>query len=72
MQFLKVRIFHDAKYVNSNESTIVSLTDDINSISLTSSELCQNVMEANCIGIDITKRLVCTAQISISHFSKTR
>ena len=29
LQFLQVRIFHDAKYVNSNESTIVSLTDDI-------------------------------------------
>ena len=46
-QFLKFHIFDDAKYVNSNESTILSLIDDINSISLTLSELHQNVRETN-------------------------
>ena len=61
-QFLKVHIFDDAKYVNSNEWSFLSLTDDINSISLTSSELHQNVIETNnCVGIDIKKSLACIA-----------
>lgn len=61
LQNLKVNIFDDVKFVNSNESTLISHIEDIGHINLTSSELDQNIIKAQCIGIDIKKTLACIA-----------
>jgi len=63
LQNIKVRIFDDIKFVNSNECTKITQIEDIedHEVNLTSPELQENIITAQCIGIDIKKTNACIA-----------
>lgn len=59
-QDLKVRVFDDAKYLNTNESTAIKLSEqEIQEINLTSDELKDNLIERQCVGVHFRKEKAC-------------
>lgn len=59
-QDLKVRVFDDAKYLNTNESTVNKLSEqEIQEINLTSDELKDNLIEGQCVGVHFRKEKAC-------------
>ncbi|KXJ13992.1 uncharacterized protein LOC110239470 [Exaiptasia diaphana] len=61
MQHLTVRIFEDVKFINTNESTIISEIPDIGSIDLMSMELNDSVVRGQCISAGVEKSHACIA-----------
>ena len=60
-QGLTVRIFDDKKFVNSNETTVVSEIDDLSDVNLTCQEIQDNIVIGHCIGVNIKKSTWCIA-----------
>ena len=65
-QNMKVRIFADEHYVNTNDSTTITPIDDIAHVDLKSLEMSNNLIVGQCIGVDIKRHsacIVCNATI---------
>lgn len=60
-QNLKVRVFDDEKFVNTNESTTITEIEDIVNINLRALELNDNLITGQCLGIDMKKTSACIA-----------
>ena len=56
-----IRVFDDTKYLSTNESTILEAKDDndIEHVNLTSDEIKDNIIEGNCIGVQIKQEQCC-------------
>lgn len=52
---IKVRIFDDEKYVNTNESSTIMEIEDIENINYTAFEMHENLITGQCLGIDLKK-----------------
>ena len=52
-------MFNDAKYLSTNESTIVEAINDIGDINLASSEIADNIVEGRCTSVMIKKAPAC-------------
>ena len=72
---LTVCIFDDNKYLNTNEGTLINEIADIDDINLSSPTLEDNVVKANCVGVEIKKSmscLVCNCTLeAIDHTAKS-
>ena len=65
-QNMKVRIFADEHYVNTNDSTTITPIDDIAHVDLKSLEMSNNLIVGQCLGVDIKRHsacIVCNATI---------
>jgi len=70
---LKVGIFDDIKYLNTNELTDPQEIEDLHNISLTTPEIQDNTIEGRCIGVRIKRTascIVCNMTISEALFEE--
>jgi len=58
-QNMKVRIFADEHYVNTNDSTTITPIGDIAHVDLKSLEMSNNLIVGQCLGVDIKRHLAC-------------
>ena len=58
---ITVRIFDDAKYLNTNESTMVEEIDEIENVNIDAPEIKDNLLKANVVGVNIKKSPSCLA-----------
>ena len=58
-QAVKIRVFDDAKYLSTNESTIITAYADIKDVNLTSQDIKDNIIEGQCIGVNLKKTTSC-------------
>ena len=56
---VKVRIFDDEKYINTNEYTVIKAIDDVQYVNLSTPALKDNILEGSCCGIEIKKSVAC-------------
>ena len=56
---MKVRVFDDAKYLSTNESTIIEAKGDMQDVNLTSDDIKDNIIEGECIAVQIKKEQSC-------------
>ena len=54
-----LRIFDDVKYVNRNETTVISAVDDITDVNMSSCHIKDNLLTGQCIGVDVKKTSSC-------------
>jgi hypothetical protein len=53
------RVFDDVKYLSTNDSTIIEAKDNIANVNLTSNEIKDNIIDAQCLGVHIKKQQTC-------------
>ena len=56
---MTLRIFDDVKYVNTNETTVISAVDDITDVNMSSCHIEDNLLTGQCIGVDVKKTSSC-------------
>lgn len=59
VQNVTVRIFDDNKFLNTNESTVISEIDEIQNVKLDTPEMQDNLLVAQVVGVDIKKTTSC-------------
>lgn len=59
LQNVTVRSFDDARFVNTNETTVVQEVDEITDASTSTLGLQDNHLTGQCVGIDIKKIMSC-------------
>ena len=55
----KIRIFDDHKYINTNEFTNITEIEDIKNVNLTSPQIQEHMITANCMGVEVKKSSSC-------------
>ena len=58
---VKIRIFDDTKYLSTNQSTTIELQSDLQDINLNANDIKDNIIEGQCIGIQLKKQPACVA-----------
>ena len=56
---LKVRIFGDEKYLNTNESTVYDEIEDIKDVNLTKPAIQHNLVNGQCIAVQLKRTMCC-------------
>jgi len=59
VQNLRIHIFDDSKYLNTNENTIINEIENIQDLDLPAPEIQDCLATASCVGLDITRHSCC-------------
>ena len=60
IQNCKIRVFDDSKFLNTNEFTKITEIDEIPIINLATPELQDNIINGQCLGVDLKCTTTCS------------